>query len=60
MSTFKRGNVWWYEFVFCGQRVRESTGSGSQTLAVKAERNRRRELEESFNGVRPKRRPMLF
>jgi integrase len=60
MSTFKRGNVWWYEFVFSGQRIRESTGSGSESLAVKAERNRRRELEESFNGVRPKRRPMPF
>lgn len=60
MSTFKRGSIWWYEFVIRGQRVRESTGSESKTLAVKAERQRRRELEECANGVRVSRRPVLF
>ena len=60
MSLFKRGGKWWYEFVFHGQRIRESTGSESKTLAVKAERQRRRELEESANGVRAARRPVLF
>jgi integrase len=60
MGVFKRGETWWYEFVFHGQRIRESTGSDSKTLAVKAERQRRRELEESANGVRAARRPMLF
>jgi integrase len=60
VSIYKRGEVWWYEFVFHGQRVRESTDSESKTLAVKAERQRRRELEESANGVRATRRPMLF
>lgn len=60
MSIFKRGDRWWYEFEFRGQRVRESTGSDSKTLAIKAERNRRRELEESANGVRTARRPVLF
>jgi integrase len=60
MAIYQRGGVWWYEFVFHGQRVRESTGSNSKTIAVKAERNRRRELEESANGIRPMRRPVLF
>lgn len=60
MSLFKRGGRWWYEFVFRGQRIRESTGSESKTLAVKAERQRRRDLEESANGVRAVRRPVLF
>ena len=60
MSLFKRGARWWYEFEFHGQRIRESTGSESKTLAVKAERQRRRELEESANGVRASRRPVLF
>jgi integrase len=60
MSIFKRGERWWYEFEFRGQRIRESTGSDSKTLAIKAERQRRRELEESANGVRAGRRPMLF
>jgi integrase len=60
MSIFKRGERWWYEFEFRGQRIRESTGSASKTLAIKAERQRRRELEESANGVRAARRPVLF
>jgi integrase len=60
MSTFRRGNIWWYEFVIHGQRIRESTGSESKMLAVKAERQRRRELEESANGLRTNRPPMLF
>ena len=60
MSLFKRGGRWWYEFEFRGQRIRESTGSNSKTLAIKAERQRRRELEESANGVRAVRRPVLF
>jgi integrase len=57
---YRRGTIWWYEFEFRGQRVRESTGSDSKTLAIKAERQRRRELEESANGVRAARRPILF
>lgn len=60
MSVFQRGSRFWYEFVFRGQRVRESTGSTSRNLAIRAERNRRRELEEGFNGLRTNRRPMLF
>lgn len=60
MSVFRRGERWWYEFEFHGQRIRESTGSTSKTLAVRAERQRRRELEESANGVRAARRPVLF
>lgn len=60
MSVFPRGKIFWYEFVFRGQRIRESTGSTSRNLAIRAERNRRRELEEGFNGLRTNRRPMLF
>jgi integrase len=60
MAVFQRGNVWWYEFTFRGQRVRESTGSTSKTLAIKAERQRRRELEESANHLKPDKRPQTF
>ena len=59
--VYKRGGVWWYEFAFLGQRVRESSRSTSKTVARDAERQRRRELEESANGLRGKRRrPLLF
>jgi len=53
--------MWWYEFLFMGQRVRESSHSRSRTVARDAERQRRRELEESVNGLRDRRkRPLLF
>jgi hypothetical protein len=34
--------VWWYEFIFEGQRVRESTKTRSKTVAKDAEKARRR------------------
>jgi len=60
MATFKRGKTWWYEFVLRGQRIRESTKSTSKTLAIAAERTRRRELEEAVNGIKKRRKPALF
>jgi len=33
MSLFRRDDVWWYEFWFAGQRIRESTKSASKTVA---------------------------
>jgi integrase len=54
MSVFKRGNVWWFEFTFRGQRIRESTKSKSKQLAEKAERKRHTDLEEGSNNVRQK------
>jgi integrase len=43
--------VWWYEFTFAGKRVRESAKTTRKTLAEKAEKNRRLELEKGFNGL---------
>lgn len=60
MAIFRRGKIWWYEFVFRGQRIRETTKSASKTLAIEAERTRRRELEEAVNGIKKRRKPMLF
>lgn len=57
--VYKRGGVWWYEFVFCGQRIRESTKSNSKTLAKDAERTRHRQLEEGLHGIK-KHRARLF
>ena len=51
MSLFQRGEIWWYEFWFAGQRIRESTKSASKTLAKQAEKNRQRELGEGFNNI---------
>ena len=46
MAVYKRGQVWWYEFIFAGRRVRESVKTHSKTVAKLAEQKRRRELEE--------------
>jgi integrase len=60
MSTFRRGKIWWYKFNFAGQEIRESSKSGSRTVAKDAERVRRRELELGFNGVSKVERAQLF
>lgn len=55
MALFRRGDVWWYEFWFAGQRIRESTKSPSKTIAKEAEKNRKRELEVGFNNIKDQR-----
>jgi integrase len=57
---FKRGDKWWYEFQFLGQRIRESTHSKDRGLAAKAERERRRQLENGMNRTKDSVRPILF
>jgi integrase len=54
MSVFryKGSKVWTMEFHFHGQRIRESTGTRSKTLAAKMERNRRTALEEGSAGIK--------
>ncbi len=48
------------EFHFAGQEIRESSKSMSKTVAVAAERSRRRELETSWNQIRPRKLTPLF
>ena len=55
MALFKRGDVWWYEFLFARRRIRESAKTTSKTVAKLAEKNRRRELEGGFNGIQDRR-----
>ena len=51
MAVFKRGDVFWYEFIFAGKRIRESTKSHSKTVAKEAEKDRRRSLERTLAGL---------
>ncbi len=51
MAVFKRGKVWWYEFIFAGRRIRESAKTSRKTVATEAERNRRLELEKTLAGM---------
>jgi integrase len=52
MGTFKRGSVWWYEFMFRGARIRESSHSKIRSVAERLERERRRGLELGTGGLR--------
>jgi integrase len=47
----KRTKVWYYKFIFAGRLVKESAKTTSKTVAKEAEKKRRRELEEGFNGI---------
>jgi integrase len=60
MSIFQRGNIWWFTFRFRGQRIQESTSSRSKNLAIRAERVRRRQLEEGVNRVHADKRSLIF
>jgi len=51
MAIYKRGDVYWYEFVFAGKRVRESAMTGSKTVAKESEKSRRRALERTLAGL---------
>jgi integrase len=60
MSVYKRGGVWWYEFSFQGQRIRESAKTSNKAIARDAERTRRHELERAVNGIVKRERPPLL
>jgi integrase len=62
MSVFryKGSKVWTMDFRFHGQRIRESTGTRSKTLAMKIEDKRRRALEEGSAGIKKAQAPRLL
>jgi integrase len=43
--------VYWFEFTYAGNRIRESSKQTKKTLAQIAEDNRRKELERSYAGL---------
>ena len=47
----RRTKIWYYKFIFAGRLIKESAKTTSKTVAKEAEKRRRRELEEGFNGV---------
>jgi integrase len=60
LFQYKGSKIWTYEFVFHGQRIRESTGTPSKTLAKKIEDKRRRDLEAGAAGIRKSKHALLF
>ena len=60
MSVFKRGQTYWFKFLFQGQLIRETARTNSKTIAREAERARRRDLELGFNRIAKRERVPLF
>jgi integrase len=56
LAVYKRGNTWWYHFIYAGRRIQESAKTSSKTIARQAEKKRLRELEEGFNAISDRRR----
>jgi integrase len=48
--------IFWYHFTYAGRHIQESSKSTRKTVAVEAEKKRRRELEKSFNGIEDNRK----
>jgi integrase len=59
---YQRGKekTWWYRFRFGGRIIHESAKTTSKTVARDAERQRRRQLEESWNGIKKRTLPPTF
>ena len=57
---YKGSKVWTMDFMFRAQRIRESTGTRSKTLAQKIQDKRRRALEEGAAGIRKHQQPRLL
>jgi integrase len=60
MAVYKRGDVWWYEFVFNGQRIRHSTKQGNKRVAEQIVAARKTQLAKREVGVEDRKpAPML-
>ncbi len=57
---YKESSVYWMEFRYCGNLIRESTKQTLKTLAETVERKRRRELEENVAGINKSRNALTF
>lgn len=56
MSLYKRGDVWWYEFVFSGERIRESTKQSNKRIAEQMAAARRTQLAKGEVGIKDRKR----
>ena len=54
MSIYKRGNVYWYKFMWNGEVIRESTKQGSDKKARNMEAAHRTALANGLVGIREK------
>src|SRR5437867_5976594 len=54
MSIYKRGDVYWYKFMWKGELVRESTKQGNDKVARQMEAAHRTSLAKGEVGIREK------
>ena len=54
MAVYKRGDVWWYGFVFNGERIQESTKQGNKRVAEQMEAARKTERAKGLVGIQDK------
>src|SRR5437762_10575396 len=60
MSTYKRGDIYWYKFMWQGEIVRESTHQRNDKVARRQEAAHRTRLSNGEVGIREKQRvPIL-
>jgi hypothetical protein len=60
MSIFKRGNVYWYHFLFNGEHIQKSTKQGNPRTARQMEAARRTALAKGEVGIEERKAaPML-
>lgn len=52
MAVYKRGNVWWYKFVWNGERIRESTKQSNKRTAEQIEATRKASLAKGEVGIK--------
>ena len=56
MAIYRRGKIYWYNFMFHGRHIQESSGFTNKTAAIRAEAKRRMEWLEhraGFKKVKP-------
>jgi integrase len=51
MAVYKRGETYWYEFVFNGERIRKSTKQGNKRVAEQMEAARKTQLAKREVGI---------
>jgi hypothetical protein len=60
MSLYRRGKVWWMDFLFHGQRIQETTGMTSITRAREVQEKRKQGLRDGAAGIRKQQQPRLL
>jgi hypothetical protein len=54
VSVFKRGNIYWYKFIWGGKRIQESTRQSNYRAAINIENDAKTKLAQGNAGIRIK------